>query len=124
MVKVFKCMEFRILPTQARKVLILKTFRCRRWILNHLLSERIGSNKKLSGTKFINTTSAHFKQDPKNAFFKEVDSLALSNTKLNVNQACLRQFARGKTPGFLSRRKLKSLKIEYPYLEKLYSKVV
>ena len=107
MVKVFRCMEFRILPTQDQKVLIWKTFGCRRWIWNHLLAERIDSNKQLGGTKFINTTPAHFRKDPENAFLKEVDSLALSNTQLNVNQACTRQFARGKTPRFLSKSRQK-----------------
>ena len=107
MAKVFRCMEFRILPTQDQKVLIWKTFGCRRWIWNHLLAERIDSNKQLGGTKFINTTPAHFRKDPENAFLKEVDSLALSNTQLNVNQACTRQFARGKTPRFLSKSRQK-----------------
>lgn len=67
---------------------------------NHLLDERIQSNKVMGGDRFRNTTPAHFKKDPENSFLKEVDSLALANEQLNVNQACRKLFASGRTPRF------------------------
>lgn len=99
-VPVIKCLQYRIYPDSAQQILIWKTFGCCRWMWNHLLDERIQSNRVLGGDRFRNTTPAHFKQDPENSFLKEVDSLALANEQLNVNQACSRLFAGGRTPRF------------------------
>ncbi|WP_295483478.1 RNA-guided endonuclease TnpB family protein [uncultured Succinatimonas sp.] len=103
-VKVIKCLQFRIYPDAAQQVLIWKTFGCCRWMWNHLLDERIKSNKVLDGVKFKNTTPAHFKKIPENSFLKEVDALALANEQLNVNRACSKCFAKGKTPKFRAKR--------------------
>ena len=94
---VSKCMEFRIKPTMEQKVLIWKTFGCCRFVWNHLLDERI-SFEKVNKGKLLNTTPAHLKKD--NPFLFEVDSMALINTQLNLNQACNKLFAKGKTPRF------------------------
>lgn len=99
-VPVIKCRQYRIYPDSAQQVLIWKTFGCCRWMWNHLLDERIQSNKVMGGDRFRNTTPAHFKKDPENSFLKEVDSLALANEQLNVNQACRKLFASGRTPRF------------------------
>ena len=99
---VSKCMEFRIKPTMEQKVLIWKTFGCNRFVWNHLLDERI-SYEKLNKGKLLNTTPAHLKKD--NPFLSEVDSMALINTQLNLNQACKKLFAKGKIPKFRAKRK-------------------
>ena len=53
--------------------------------------------------KLLNTTPAHLKKD--NSFLTEVDSLSLSNTQLNLNQACKKLFPKGKTPKFRAKGK-------------------
>ena len=99
---VSKCMEFRIKPTMEQKVLIWKTFGCNRFVWNHLLDERI-SYEKMNKGKLLNATPAHLKKD--NPFLSEVDSMALINTQLNLNQACKKLFAKGKVPKFRAKRK-------------------
>ena len=101
-VVVSKCMEFRIRPTIEQKVLIWKTFGCCRFVWNHLLSERIEYAKVDKG-KLLNTTPAHLKRE--NTFLCEVDSMALINTQLNLNQACKKLFAKGKAPKFRAKGK-------------------
>ena len=99
---VSKCMEFRIKPTMEQKILIWKTFGCCRFVWNHLLDERI-SYEKVNKGKLLNTTPAHLKKD--NPFLSEVDSMALINTQLNLNQACKKLFAKGKAPKFRAKGK-------------------
>ena len=99
---VSKCMEFRINPTEEQMILIWKTFGCCRFVWNHLLDERI-SYEKMNKGKLLNTTPAHLKTD--NPFLSEVDSMALINTQLNLNQACKKLFAKGKTPKFRAKGK-------------------
>ena len=99
---VSKCMEFRIKPTKEQKILIWKTFGCNRFVWNHLLDERIAYEKENKG-KLLNTTPAHLKKD--NQFLCEVDSLALSNTQLNLNHACRKLFPKGKVPKFRAKGK-------------------
>ena len=99
---VSKCMEFRIKPTMEQKVLIWKTFGCNRFVWNHLLDERI-SYEKMNKGKLLNTTPAHLKRE--NPFLCEVDSMALINTQLNLNQSCRLLFAKGKTPKFMAKGK-------------------
>ena len=99
---VSKCMEFRIKPTKEQKILIWKTFGCCRFVWNHLLDERI-SFEKLNKGKLLNTTPAHLKKE--NPFLHEVDSMALCNVQLNLNQSCRLLFAKGKTPKFRAKGK-------------------
>ena len=101
-VTVSKCMEFRINPTMEQKILIWKTFGCCRFVWNHLLDERT-SYEKMNKGKLLNTTPAHLKKD--NSFLCEVDSLSLSNTQLNLNQACRKLFPKGKAPKFRAKGK-------------------
>ena len=99
---VSKCMEFRINPTEEQRILIWKTFGCNRFVWNHLLDERI-SYEKVNKGKLLNTTPAHLKKD--NPFLSEVDSMALINTQLNLNQACRKLFPKGKAPKFRAKGK-------------------
>ncbi len=94
---VSRCMEFRIKPDDEQKILIWKTFGCCRFVWNHLLDERI-SYEKVNKGKLLNTTPAHLKKE--NPFLSEVDSMALINTQLNLNQACMKLFPKGKAPKF------------------------
>lgn len=98
MVKVNKVIRCRIKPEPAQRIIFWKTFGCCRKTWNLLLDERIKSNRELGGVKFKNTTPAHLKKSYK--YLNEVDSLALANTQLELNQACKRQFAKGKNPNF------------------------
>ena len=99
---VSRCMEFRINPSMEQRILIWKTFGCNRFVWNHLLDERI-SYEKLNKGKLLNTTPAHLKKD--NPFLCEVDSMALCNVQLNLNQACRKLFAKGKAPKFRKKGK-------------------
>ena len=99
---VSKCMEFRINPTEEQRILIWKTFGCCRFVWNHLLSERIEYEKVDKG-KLLNTTPAHLKRE--NTFLSEVDSMALCNVQLNLNQACRRLFPKGRAPKFRAKGK-------------------
>ena len=53
--------------------------------------------------KLFNTTPAHLKKE--NPFLCEVDSMALINTQLNLNQACRKLFPKGKAPKFRKKGK-------------------
>ncbi len=99
---VSRCMEFRINPTEEQKILIWKTFGCCRFVWNHLLDERI-SYEKLNKGRLLNTTPAHLKKE--HPFLNEIDSMALCNVQLNLNQACRKLFAKGKTPRFRKKGK-------------------
>ncbi len=99
---VSRCLEFRIKPNIEQKILIWKTFGCCRFVWNHLLDERI-SFETLNKGKLLNTTPAHLKKD--NPFLSEVDSMALINTQLNLNQACRKLFPKGKAPKFRAKGK-------------------
>ena len=97
-----RCMEFRIKPDDEQKILIWKTFGCCRFVWNHLLDERISFEAQNKG-KLLNTTPAHLKKD--NPFLSEIDSMALINTQLNLNQACKKLFPKGKIPRFRAKGK-------------------
>lgn len=99
---VSKCMEFRINPTEEQRILIWKTFGCCRFVWNHLLDERI-SFEKMNKGKLLNTTPAHLKKE--HSFLSEVDSMALINTQLNLNQSCRKLFPKEKTPKFRAKGK-------------------
>lgn len=99
---VSKCLEFRIRPDRDQQILIWKTFGCARFVWNQLLEERI-AYARTHGWKLLNTTPAHLKES--NPFLKEVDSLALANVQLNLNQACLKLFPKARAPRFRKKGK-------------------
>ena len=72
------------------------------FVWNHLLDERI-SCEKLNKGRLLNTTPAHLKKE--HPFLNEIDSMALCNVQLNLNQACRKLFAKGKTPRFRKKGK-------------------
>ena len=60
-----------------------KTFGCCRKVWNLMLSEKVGAYRNTG--KFVVVTPAKYKTDY--PFLKEVDSLALANTQLNLQKA-------------------------------------
>ena len=97
-----KVLEFRAYPDDEQKILFWKTIGCKRLVWNKLLDERITYAKEHEG-ELLDTTPAHLKEDY--SFLEEVDSMALCNVQLNLNQACSATFPKGKTPKFRKRGK-------------------
>ena len=78
-----KAIKYRIYPTEEQSVLFAKTFGCRRKVYNLMLADKIKSYKDTGS--FGNQTPAMYKKDY--PFLKEVDSLALANTQLDLQKA-------------------------------------
>ena len=78
-----RAMKFRIYPNQEQRILFAKTFGCTRFIWNHLFADCIRYFEETG--EVLNNTPAQYKgQYP---WLREVDSLALANTQLDLNQA-------------------------------------
>ena len=78
-----KAIKYRLYPTTEQVIMFVKTFGCCRKVYNLMLSDRIESYK--STGKFAVVTPAKYKKD--HPYLKEVDSLALANTQLNLQDA-------------------------------------
>ena len=78
-----KAFKYRIYPSDLQKVLIEKTFGCCRFIYNKMLSDKMAYYKK--NKKTLKITPASYKKEYE--WLKEVDSLALANTQLNLDSA-------------------------------------
>ena len=87
--------KFRIYPNAAQKEYFAKTFGCVRFIYNRMLSDKIEHYKKTK--KMLRNTPAPYKKEF--PFLKEVDSLALANAQLNLQQA-YKNFFRNTKIGF------------------------
>lgn len=94
-----KAYKYRIYPTEEQKIFINKTFGCVRLVHNLMLNDRIKSYEeyKEDSKSLTYPTPAKYKQAF--AFLKEVDSLALANAQLNLDQA-YKNFFRDKSVGF------------------------
>lgn len=81
--KLNRAIKYRAYPTSEQQVLFAKTFGCVRFIWNHML---IDAQQFLdeAGTFFVPTPAKYKKEFP---FLKEVDSLALANTQLDLKDA-------------------------------------
>ena len=87
--------RFRIYPTKWQETLLAKTFGCCRFLYNIMLSDKI---KEYEATgKMLHNTPAKYKISYE--FLKEVDSLALANVQLNLEQA-YKNFFRNPSVGF------------------------
>jgi transposase, IS605 orfB family len=69
--------KYRIYPNKNQSILINKTVGCARFVYNKMLSDFYDND--------LITTPAYYKQDY--PFLKEVDSLALANSQMNLKQA-------------------------------------
>lgn len=102
-----KAFKYRIYPTEEQKVIFAKTFGCARKIWNLMLADKI-KHYKLTGKMLKNTPAQYKSQYP---FLKEVDSLALANVQIALQNAYANFFDRikrgmkGGFPRFKSRKK-------------------
>ena len=94
-----KAYKYRIYPTEEQQIFINKTFGCVRLVYNLMLNDRIRSYEeyKDDSKSLTYPTPAKYKQAF--VFLKEVDSLALANAQLNLDQA-YKNFFRDKSVGF------------------------
>src|SRR5690625_2804025 len=90
MTKQNKAFKFRIYPNKEQKELLAKTFGCVRFVYNKMLAERKETyekfkddKEKLKEQKF--PTPAKYKDEF--PFLKEVDSLALANAQIHLQNA-------------------------------------
>ena len=95
--------KFRIYPNKEQQEYFTKCFGCARFIYNIMLEDKIKYYKETG--KMLNNTPAQYKK--KYPFLKEVDSLALANAQLNLEQA-YKNFFRDKAVGFPKFKKKKN----------------
>ena len=104
MMKYNKAYKYRIYPNKAQEELIHKTFGCTRFVYNQILGKAKEIYEKDNKNKIITPASLKKKFE----FLKEVDSLALANTQLNVKRAFTNFFQkRAKFPKFKSKKNSK-----------------
>src|SRR4051812_9973327 len=112
MTKQNKAFKFRLLPNKDQEIFFAKTFGCVRFVYNKMLAERKEMYEKfkddketLKKQKF--PTPARYKDEF--PFLKEVDSLALANTQINLQNA-YKNFFEGiaEFPRFKNRRSKQS----------------
>ena len=87
-----KAIKYRLYPTTEQTIMFTKTFGCCRKVYNLMLSDKIESYK--STGKFASVTPAKYKKDY--PYLKEVDSLALANTQLNLQSAFKNRFSKSR----------------------------
>ena len=94
--------KFRIYPTQEQKIQFVKTFGCVRFIYNKMLEDKIAHYQQTK--KKLNNTPAQYKEAF--PFLKDVDSMALCNAQMNLQNAYNNFFTRPNNgfPKFKSRR--------------------
>lgn len=90
-----KAYKFRIYPNLKQQNLFAKTFGCARFIYNKMLSDKIEYYQETK--QKLNNTPAQYKA--KFEWLKEVDSLALANSQMNL-QTAYNNFFRNKKVGF------------------------
>ena len=93
-----KAIKYRVYPTKEQSVMFAKTFGCCRKVYNLMLSDKIAGYKKTG--KFPAVTPAKYKDEY--PYLKEVDSLALANKQLDLQEAFRNTFSktRKKSNGF------------------------
>ena len=82
-VKLNRAIKYRAYPTEEQAVLLAKTFGCVRFVWNRMLTDAQTFLNE-TGVLFIPTPAKYKKEFP---FLKEVDSLALANTQLDLKAA-------------------------------------
>ena len=94
--------KFRLYPNKEQEVYFAKTFGCVRFIYNRMLSDKIDYYKETK--QKLNNTPAQYKKEFE--WLKEVDSLALANTQMNLQTAYNNFFKRPEVgfPKFKSKK--------------------
>lgn len=87
-----KAFKYRIYPTTEQRILFTKTFGCCRKVYNLMLSDKIKGYKETG--KFPTVTPAKYKKDY--PYLKEVDSLALANKQLDLQEAFRNRFSKSR----------------------------
>lgn len=92
--------KFRLYPNKEQQILINKTFGCVRFTFNHILGDAVSYYQNTKKSK-INTPAAYKNSYP---FLKEVDSLALANSQLQVKVAYKNFFKGSGFPKFKNKK--------------------
>ncbi|WP_313637075.1 helix-turn-helix domain-containing protein [Paenibacillus sp.] len=92
---ILKAYKYRIYPTLEQQHYFANVFGCVRFIYNKMLADKIGHYKQ-TGKMLKNTPAVYKKAFP---WLKTVDSLALANAQLQLENA-YNQFFRNKNVGF------------------------
>ena len=103
-----KAYKFRIYPNAEQQIILTKTFGCVRFIYNQMLSDKINHYEETK--QKLNNTPAQYKS--KFPWLKEVDSLALANTQMNL-QTAYNSFFRNTKIGFPKFKSKKSNRRSY-----------
>lgn len=101
-----RAVKYRIHPTTEQTTLFMKTFGCCRKVWNLMLHDRSEAYKK-DGTCFYPTPAMYKRDYP---FLREVDSLALANVQLDLNEAfrCFFKVKGTGYPKYKSRKRARS----------------
>lgn len=83
-----RAIKYRVYPTDEQKTMFAKTFGCCRKVYNLVLSDKIKSYQ--STDKFLKVTPAKYKEEY--PYLKEVDSLALANKQLDLEETFRNRF--------------------------------
>lgn len=108
-----KAYKYRIYPTSEQRLYLAKVFGCTRFIYNKMLADRIKSyeeNKDLDNKAMKYPTPAQYKKEYE--WLKEVDSLALANAQMNLDNA-YKNFFRDKSIGFPKFKSKKTNRFSY-----------
>lgn len=87
-----KAIKYRVYPTTEQSVMFAKTFGCCRKVYNLMLSDKIEGYKATG--KFPLVTPAKYKKDY--PYLKEVDSLALANKQMDLQEAFRNTFSKSR----------------------------
>ena len=87
-----RAIKYRVYPTTEQSIMFAKTFGCCRKIYNLMLADKI-EGYKLTG-KFPTVTPARYKDEY--PYFREVDSLALANKQLDLQEAFRSRFSKSR----------------------------
>ena len=80
--------KYRIYPTSEQEILIAKTFGCKRWVHNHLLAVQQDRFKnKLKHLSWVDMNNLITPLKKEVLFLKEVDSIALQNSAIDLAEA-------------------------------------
>lgn len=106
--KQHKAYKYKLKPTTEQRLLLLKTFGCCRKVYNLMLADKINHYQN-TGLNLKVTPAKYKSEFP---FLKEVDSLALCNEQLHLEQA-YKNFFRDKRCGFPKFKSRKTDKASY-----------
>ncbi len=87
-----KAIKYRAYPTTEQSIMFAKTFGCCRKVYNLMLSDKLEGYK--STGKFPTVTPAKYKKDY--PYLKEVDSLALANKQMDLQEAFRNRFSKSR----------------------------